>query len=298
MRTQTLPLPSIPTDSPAYQAEIPDPRFSVVQQLTNNGYTNYHALLVNFRRAFGHGFHGQISYTWSHALDAVSNGGLEGFSYDSIMSQINPASLRSLSYSNADYDVRHNLTGDFIWETPLKRKNRLMDAVFGRWSVGAIVSAHTGTPFSITNSDIFLGGFGGDVLADVLDPNIQRVCGHSAINTPCFTASQFAPAATQANFGNLPRNSFRGPGYFNIDSSLFKTVPLGERTRLVLGASAYNLLNHPNFLDPNANIAQPGLGLITSTAINPSGPYGIYGGPSGRALMVHGEIGVLRCPPA
>ncbi len=270
-------------------AQTPDPRFSVVQQLTNNGYTNYHALLVDFRRAFGRGFQGQISYTWSHALDTVSNGGVLPFSYD--LGQVNPASLRSLNYSNADYDVRHNLTADFIWEIPLKRKNRFTDAVFGGWSAGTILSAHTGTPFSVTNRGTSLSAsFGGAVLADVLDPNVQTVCGHSAINTPCFTASQFAPAATQANFGNLPRNSFRGPGYFNIDSSLFKTVLLRERMRLTFGASAYNLLNHPNFADPNGDISNPGLGLITSSASNPSGPYGLLGNPSGRALVVTGKL--------
>jgi hypothetical protein len=128
------------------------------------------------------------------------------------------------------------------------------------------------------------------VLADVIDPNVRTACGRSAVNTPCFTASQFAPAATQNNFGNVPRNSFRGPGYFNIDSTLFKTIPVGERVQLTLGASAYNLFNHPNFADPNPDIASSGLGLITFTNINPSGPYGEYGGPSGRALVVHGKV--------
>src|SRR5205823_552312 len=80
-------------------AETPDPRFAVVQQLTNNGYSNYHALLINFRRAFGHGFQGQISYSWSHALDMVSNGGLLPFGFDSLMGQIDPLSLRRLNYS-------------------------------------------------------------------------------------------------------------------------------------------------------------------------------------------------------
>ena len=218
--------------------------------------------------------------------------GWRRYSYDSLTGQINPAGQRSLNYSNADYDVRHNLTGDFIWEIPLKRKSRLMDAVLGGWSIGATLSAHTGTPFSVTNSGTFLsGGFGGVVLADVLDPNIHRVCGHSAINAPCFTASQFAPAATQANFGNLARNSFRGPGFFNIDSSLFKTVLLGERTRLIFGVSAYNLLNHPNFTDPRPTLQFPGLGLITSTTKNPSGPYGCCAGlPTARALVVTGKV--------
>ena len=272
--------------------ETPDPRFAVVQQLTNNGYANYHALLINFRRAFTHGFQGQISYTWSHALDTVSNGGLLPFSVsESQLGQNNPFSLRSLNYSNADYDVRHNLNGDFIWEMPYRLKTRLIDTIFGRWSVGTKLSVHTGFPFSVTNSDAFPSAtFGGVVLADVTDPNTRTVCGSSAVDKPCFTASQFAPAATQANFGNLPRNSFRGPGFFDIDSSLFKTIPVSERLRLTLGASAYNLFNHPNFADPNADIAFPGLGLITATTTNPSGPYGFYLVPTGRLVVLTGKF--------
>ena len=273
-------------------AETPDPRFGVVQQLTNNGYSNYNALLISFRRAFAHGFQGQISYNWSHALDAVSNGGLMAFNVsDSPMGQIDPLSLRRLNYSNADYDARNNVTADFIWEMPLKLKKRLIDTIFRGWSVGTKLSAHNGTPFSVTNFAVFPSAtFGGVVLADVTGPNTRTVCGPSAVEMPCFTASQFAPAATQANFGNLPRNSFRGPGYFNIDSSLFKTIPMGERIRLTFGASAYNLFNHPNFANPNSDIAFPGLGLITSTTTNPSGPYGFDGGPSGRALNWRFEV--------
>jgi hypothetical protein len=139
------------------------------------------------------------------------------------------------------------------------------------------------------------------VLADVTVSKVATVCGRAAVNIPCFTASQFAPPAaappftTQADFGNLPRNSFRGPGYFNLDSKFFKSIPVSERMRLTFGASAYNLFNHPNFASPNSDIAFPGLGLITSTTTNPSGPYGIYGGPSGRAVVINSKLQFLRC---
>jgi hypothetical protein len=76
--------------------------------LVNSRLTNYHALPINFRRAFRHGFQGQISYTWSHTLDTMSNA-LEPFSYDSLTGQSNPASRRSLGYSSADYDIYSSL---------------------------------------------------------------------------------------------------------------------------------------------------------------------------------------------
>lgn len=269
----------------------PDPRFGFVSQLTNNGYSNYNALTTVFRRAFSHGFQGQISYTWSHALDTLSNGGISYFSADSLTGQINPLNLRSLNYSNADYDVRHNITADFTWEGPVKFKNGLMNAVFSGWSAGSRLFAHTGTPFSVSNSGISgLSTFGGTVLADVLDPKIRTTCGASAVDTPCFTTGQFTQAEAQADLGNLPRNSFSGPGLFDIDSSLYKTVPVGERMRFAFGASAYNLLNHPNFFDPNADLASSGLGLIRSTGGVPSSPYGSFGGPAGRTLLVTGKF--------
>jgi hypothetical protein len=248
-----------------------------------------------FRRAFGHGLQGQIGYTWSQALDTLSNGGLLSFSYESQRGQIDSTNLRSLNYSSSDYDIRHNLTADFIWETPFRFKSRLMNTILGGWSVGNRLNAHTGLPFSVINSAIARGlGLSAlgipTVLADALDPKIRTTCGSSAVDTPCFTANQFGPARTQTNLGNLPRNSFRGPGFFDIDSSLYKTVPISERMRFVFGATAYNLLNHPNFADPNMDLARPGLGLIRSTRVGPSSPYGSYGGPSGRALVVTGKF--------
>ena len=270
----------------------PDPRFAAVTQLTNAGYSNYHALSIVFHRAFGRGLQGQTSYTWSHALDTLSNGGLSYFNIDSFSWQISPTSLRSLNYSNADYDVRHNITGDLIWEMPFESKNRFVSGFLSGWAIAGKLNAHTGLPFSAINTGgpalLSYGGF--YVLADAADPNVRTSCGHSAVNTPCFTVDQFGPAGSQADLGNLPRNSFRGTHFFNIDSSVYKSLPIRERIRLVLGASAYNLMNHPNFFDPNSDIAGSGLGLIQSTAVNPSGPYGWQGGPSGRTVVVTGRF--------
>jgi len=268
-------------------AAVPDARFGGINQLTNNGFSNYHGVSAIFRRSFGHGFQGQVGYTWSHALDNVSNGGLgllgTGFSYDSISSQISPYDARGLNYGSADYDVRHNLAADFVWEIPVNPGNRPMTAVLGGWALAAKVNARTGIPFSVYNS-------AAGALADVLDPNVRTTCGHSSIDTPCFTAGQFATGDVQKDLGNLSRNSFRGPGYFDVDTSLYKTVRAGERLRFTLGATAYNLLNHANLADPNADVSGPGLGMITGTVSGPSGPYGLYGGPSGRAVVITGRF--------
>ncbi len=274
----------------------PDPRFRIVTDLSNNGWSNYDGLTVSYRRAFGFGFQGQIGYTWSHALDTVSNGGLSLFySGDSLTSQNNPFNLRSLNYSNADYDVRHSMVADFVWELPMKSSNQIVNGVLGGWALGGKIFARSGTPFSVINSRIAgtLGpAVGGNVLATLLDPNIQTSCGHANIDTPCFTTKQFATLATQTNFGNLPRNSFRAPGYTDVDTSLYKTIAIRERAKFILGASAFNVMNHPNFGSPAGNVAVGGLGLISTTVTAPTSPYGSFQGSavSGRVLVVTGKF--------
>jgi hypothetical protein len=271
----------------------PDPRFNIITQLTNNGISSSNGLSVEFRRAFGHGFQGRISYTWSHSLDMISNGGFLPFSGDSQASQLNPLSLRNLNYGNADYDIRHNVTGDFFWELPVKFQNHAMNAVLGGWTIAGKLFARTGTPFSVINSKINgrqSASMGGLTLATALDPNVNTSC--TNVDQTCFNASQFATSVTQNSFGNLPRNSFRAPGYFDIDSSLLKTVKLRERIKFTFGASAYNTLNHPNFSSPGFNVAAGGLGIISGTVSAPTSPYGAFQGSavSGRVLVLTGRF--------
>jgi hypothetical protein len=166
--------------------------------------------------------------------------------------------------------------------------------LLGGWAFAGTLNAHTGTPFSVL--DYKIAGrattnlSSSAVLADVTDPNVNLTCGHSSITTPCFTAAQFATQSAQTDFGNLPRNSFRGLGYFDTDTSLYKTVPIRERIQFMVGASAFNLLNHTNLADPQQDVASPGLGLIQFAGAPPSGPFGAQAGPTGRAVVVTGKL--------
>src|SRR5262249_8498828 len=150
----------------------------------------------------------------SHALDDVSNGGINPYSLnDSLLTQINPYCLRCLNYSNADYDVRHNLTANYVWDLPFKANSSFLNRLISSWTVSGTFFWHTGYPFSafdltapITSSlvhngstDTILGTFLGGPVADCTSPY------HN-----CISANQFAPVATETVFGNIPRNSFRG----------------------------------------------------------------------------------------
>ena len=270
---------------PGLPATAPDPRFRVINDLSNVAESNYNGVTFQFRRALGYGFQGQASYTWSHSLDDVSNGGLaEYFNYnDSVTRQLYPYN-RSLNYSNSDYDVRHSFLADLTWDLPFKSDNHLLNGIVSGWNMGSKFYARTGTPFSVlvaSGASRISSSTGGSVLAAVVDPNIRSSC--TSVNSACFTADQFA----SRGFGNYPRNTFRGPGYFNIDYSVQKSFPVRERASFAIGASFYNILNHPNFASPGSTLNASGLGIISETVSAPTSAYGSFQGSavSGRVIV-------------
>ena len=110
----------------------------------------------------------------------------------------------------------------------------------------------------------------------------------SSPNAPCLTASQFAATANQHDYGNVPRNSFRGPNYFNADLTIKKTIALRERYKFTVGAAFFNVLNHANFNQPYNNLGSSGtFGQILDTVSPYSSPYGSFQGSavSGRIIQ-------------
>jgi hypothetical protein len=276
----------------------PDPRFTGITEVTNGGISNYDGLSVQFRRALSWGFQGQISYTWSHALDTLSNGGVgepisfcNGCSFGALSSP----SAR-LNYGNADYDVRHNMVADFIWDSPWKPANAALRYLIGGWTLGGKFFIRSGTPFSIFDS-VLAGNVSPNIAGTMLasyagSGSVSRTCGTGAVNTPCFKLSDFVSSLGEMGFGNVARNSFYGPGYTNIDATIFKSFPIRERFKFSIGAEVLNLTNHPHFQGPNPNIAGGGFGMITGSVLQPTSPYGSFQSSSfsGRLLVINGRL--------
>ncbi|HLH16390.1 MAG TPA: hypothetical protein VKX45_04185, partial [Bryobacteraceae bacterium] len=87
--------------------------------------------------------------------------------------------------------------------------------------------------------------------------------------TPAEIANFSEPAA--GFIGSSGRNTFRGPGFFNIDASLVKRFELAERKYVTFRAEAYNLINHPDFANPSVNFGGVAatFGKISSVVNNP-----------------------------
>ena len=271
----------------------PDGRFLAVYQILNNGISNYGGLTVQFRHNFSYGLTGQIHYTWSHALgDAVVG--------STTASYYNPFNLAA-SYGNLGFDNRHQVAGDLVWTQPHKFDNKVVNSLAQGWTVGAKLYLYSGAPFSVTDSKIpaQVNSAGGVVtpLADLLNPNdVNANCGRPAINAPCLAKADFATysstsgvkAPIQTGWGNIAPNSFRGPGYFDIDTTLTRDFPIKERAAFTLGLQAYNTLNHANFANPSGSISSGSFGLITTTLGPPTSIYG-----TGQGASVSGRVVVL-----
>jgi len=310
-------------------ATPPDSRVSLVEEMTNAGNSYYNGVTFSATRRMTHGFTGQINYTYSHASDDVSNGGISPYSLnDSLLYQLNPGSLHINDYGNADYDVRHNLSASYVWDLPFKGSSSVMNEVIGGWSISGTFFARSGYPFTASDglqTLLFQNTYANVTLLPAqFNGTGPMSCGHPTqsapgVLNPCLSGANQFPLDASLNsifdinglcpngssnlatcpylttFSNTRRNTFRGPGYFNSDLNLLKRFKVTERVNFAVGANFYNIFNHPNFSNPNTdvgNIFNAPFGTVTSTVVPPTSIYGAFVGSavSGRLVQLHARI--------
>ena len=293
-----------------------DPRFAAVTQLSTGANSNYNGLQLTAMKRMGHGLQGQVNYTWSHCLDTVSNGGFLPFSSGGILSPL-PGDLRR-DYGPCDYDIRHNLTAQYVYQLPIKVTDHALGYALNGWHVSGTVFWHSGVPFSVLSTPYSANGNGivqgsGPQFASLV-PGADPYCRHCFIPgvtqpgtiqwlNPNAFVSAVDPATGTCNggnstqtcqFGNLGRNALRGPNFFWSDFYITKWFPLTERVKLRFDAQFFNVFNHPNFALPSMVLAgvpgkpstQTGFGALTSTTSPPTGLLGVgLGGDSSPRMI-------------
>jgi hypothetical protein len=234
----------------------------------NDGNNNFNALQVTLERRLVNGFLVQGHYMWSHGITDSSIGSGEAVAFEN-------QSCRACDRSDTNIDVRHVLTIDSIYQLPFGtgkkwlNSNSRVDRFLGGWELGGIAYARSGLPINITVTR---------KAGDVLDGNTSNQRPNLVLGVPLYPANQsitnwLNPAAfalpAKGTWGNLPRYAARGPGAFEIDSSLTKTFRLSERFKLNFRAAAFNLFNHPTYKNPGSS-----LGAFTGTSPKPSASFG------------------------
>ena len=252
-----------------------------------DGESTYHGFQAQLKKIMSAGFQGQLSYTYGNCKD-TSSAPVTG---DTYVNSIAVPLLLSKQYriGPCDFDVRQVVTGTFIWDVP-GPKLGLASYLAGGWELGTIVTATSGSPFTVTygeGGDPLNTGFNGDFSMDY--PNLVAGCnpihgGVTYLNTSCFA---LAPAvANGVLVGNAGRNRFYGPGLKTVDFSAFKNVRLMERLKLQFRAEFFNILNHPNLAAPNfLNDANNSVAFDSSGNPVPNSA-GVLGSTSGSSRQI------------
>ena len=292
-----------------------DPRFGAVTQFSTGANGHYNGLQLTAMKRLSHGLQGQINYTFSRCMDTVSNGGFLQFSAGGILSPL-PGEL-ARDYGPCDYDIRHNLNGQYVYQLPLKVRNHALGYALNGWQISGTVFWHSGVPFSVLSTPYSAGGNGivqgsGPQFASVV-PGVPQYDHHSIAGVtqpgtlqwlnPNAFVSAVDPSTGQCDggdnpqncqFGNLGRNSLRGPNFFWSDFYLTKWFPLTEHVKLRFESQFFNVFNHPNFGLPSVVQAgipgqpstQTGFGALTYATSPPTGLLGVGLGGDSTPRMI------------
>jgi len=222
------------------------------------GASNYEALVLSLEKHFSSGLTFLTGFSWQKSLDTTSSSALEGnngaYPYGRILND----------YGISDFSRKARLTSSVNWQLP-GPKTGAAHYVVGGWQLNGILVLQTGAPLTATTGfDNSFSGIGGDRVDVVGNPSLPSGRSHfDAIrkwfNTAALTAN--APGT----FGTLGRNTLVGPGYADLDFSIFKAFPMpfSERHKLEFRAEFFNALNRVNLGNPTTNFSSSLFGQIT-----------------------------------
>jgi hypothetical protein len=269
-----------PAGPDSSQADAPiSPAMGEVFGLIGDESSIYHALQVKANKRATSDLSFQASYTYSRSIDNGSSTQL-GASAGSPEPQY--AYDLAAERGPSDFNMTHGFTTSAIYALPFGKglrhniSNGALNAIAGGWQMNGLVASHSGTPFSVLATSVVNSGPGGPLRPNAaagVDPYGQtckaQIPGSNAVNwfNPCAFVNPVN------SFGTVGRNSLVGPGFFNIDYSVFKNFNIRERARLQFRSEFFNILNHQNLGRPNASIANANgnaqAGQINTIAGNP-----------------------------
>jgi hypothetical protein len=266
----------------ASQSVGPYPNFLQVYTENTVADSSFQSWQNSLRQNLSHGVSFLLAYTYGKSLD---DGDVIGTFSDAEAGSDLPQDSTNLrgDRGRSDFDVRHRIVFSPVAQLPFGRGRAHLSSgvpalLAGGWQVSGIFSYQTGRPFTVFDGDN-PNNSGTFSYAD--RPNI--VSGKTPNNGPkvpaeWFDVSAFAQAPP-GQFGNEGRNSINGPGYVDLDATVARTFKIVERVSGEFRAEAFNLANHPNFLNPNDEAVQFPLGSTTGGPVQtlPATPQPAFG---------------------
>ncbi len=275
------------------QARRPYQPFGVIYQNRNTGANGYNGLQFGLekRPSSGNNILNQITllanYTYAHANDygLAENGGITdiGSSIGSGMSFYDPRQ-HAFETGPATFDRRHHAVASFVWELPkLTSSNALVRNVVGGWQWSGIYTFTAGDPLTIlagtdqsqTGNNLDRADYIGPAnLFGKVPPSSQRGgCTGVKHCVAWLDPTLFAKPAV-GTYGNAGKGTWRGPNLWDVDAGLIKNfVPFTSRESInfQFRAEFFNLLNHPQWSDPNVTFANGAFASTRATIGTASG---------------------------
>jgi len=233
------------------------PNYGVINQVQSNATSNYNSLQALVRVSNFHRLTTQLAYTWGHSMDEISQ-----------IYLYNPQNSLCLKcdYGNSDFDVANTFVSYVSYELPNASHGPKL--LTNGWQVNSLVTFHGGLPFTIFSSNSGGSGTGENAERANLNLQINDAYGgvsHSVVGTSAsgYSVNWLNPNAytpsINGQFGNSHRNDLHGPGYSDVDFSVFKNTKITERINTQFRVEMFNLFNY-------LNLAQPGDGFCTDSS--------------------------------
>ncbi|MDQ3711074.1 MAG: hypothetical protein M3388_02505, partial [Acidobacteriota bacterium] len=272
-----------------FEARVPLLGFNVPEALllTNGSYSDYNSAQFSLTKRFSNNLQFNLAYTFSKSIDnnSADPGSTAGSGKPDVpnIGFVTQGDQRNLDNNRglSDFDRTNRFSASFFYTIP----NFGSDSQYlNGWELSGFVQLQSGTPFTVFASEPELAtpaqtgdlarGSGGLYRLGFGRPNIicsakDAINGFSKdnlnaiINRDCFTSPQ-------GGFGNLGRNTFRGPSQQRVDLGIVKRTRINERMNFEIGLDVFNIFNRVNFAQPNIDLQDTtDFGRITNTVGGP-----------------------------
>lgn len=277
-----------------YHCGNPNPVFNSIAAQIYDGYSNYNALQLRLEKRMSYGLSFQLNYAWSKSLDTGTGNG-HGSGIDIYQDAYHP----SANYGLSDFNSANTLVGQIVYELPFGHGRQFalrgpLDQIAGGWRLSSLFQWHGGVPFTpVIQSSV----------SGAIDPGLTpafnagsylypELVGNPKVSSPS-RGMWFNPAAfadpVPGTFGNTARNPLVGPGFANVNIGIAKEFPLHEAIALEVRADAYNMFNHINWGNPDANV---GYNACTNSSVSCGAGTGTLA--DGTAGQVNSPVGGTR----
>jgi hypothetical protein len=276
------------------------PNFFYLNQERSSANSSYNSLQVSLRTSNWHGLTSSANFVWSHAIDDAS----DSEDFEPNESQPTDSTHPGGDRGNSSYDIRRRFTWNFGYLFP--RMGGSMQKLKNGWGLDGILNLQDGQPWHLNyefEGEYSGSGEGFDRPDQISTPqyssNPAQYINLSAFAAPCtFGNAANDGSADETNcipgtrhFGSEGRNSLHGPSFKEFNFSVFKDTAITERVKMTLRAEFFNLLNHPNFVNPFLPNFIADIGAPNATTAGGAFTGG-YSNPTYYPITATGDVGI------